>query len=811
MYLILQPDAPRFTILTANAAYLRTMRRTLEELVGRGVFEAFPEQSEQGELADLRTSLDHVLCHHTAHAMAPLKYSLPRPIREGGGYEERYWKPQNIPLLAQDGTLRCIIHTTEDITQRIRAEQDRDRFFAVTTDLLVKAGLDGYLREVSPSCTKILGWTPAEVVGRPWREFVDHRDLATAGQILERVAGSGETRRFETRIRCKDGNHRWLRWNIHPVVDEGVLYAAADDVTQARRFQAVTEGQKRALEMSVHGEPLPDILDHLLRTLEENASSGVRTSILLLDPTNKTLGPGAAPSLPQAFMKATTGVKIGPGQGSCGEAAFTGKIYAAYDVATDPAWRGHAHLALNYGLRSCWSSPICSSSGAVLGTFALYYDKPTNPTDEKVQLLEIISRTAGSVIEREMNMAAKQLVEQQLIQARNAAEAANVAKSAFLANMSHEIRTPMNVVINIADILSRHPQITLEQGELVEMLQRSADSLLSLIDHLLDLSKIEAGSVELEQIPFGLGELIGGVADILSLRARQRGVEFRLLNTVGVPDSFVGDPARLRQIMLNLCDNALKFTPSGRVTVQVKKRVAPDHRTAEVRLRVTDTGIGIAPEQLESIFQPFTQAETTINRRFGGTGLGLAITRELVSLMQGSIEVKSTPGCGSTFTVTLPLTIESVSPAPPAGAGRGAVPGNGAETSSKATPPRILLVEDFEPNALIAGRYLRSFGYVYDVATTGAEALEMATHRHYAAILMDLRLPVLDGYGATAKIRQRERQANAPRTPIIALTAHALASDRQRCISAGMDDYLSKPFRAADLRQKLRQVLGSEV
>ncbi|WP_198661712.1 ATP-binding protein [Lewinella sp. IMCC34183] len=799
MYLILKADAPSYTILTANDAYLAATRRTLEDLQGRSVFDAFPEDPGQGAMARLSASLEHVLQHSEPHEIGLLKYDLQRPTSTGEGeeYEERYWNSKNIPLFGDDGTVSCILHATEDVTPRVRAEQDRSHFFTVATDLLVKTDFDGCLREVSPACEAILGWTPGEMTNRPYLDFVDPKDRKISEETIRAATRGEHAYHVENRFRCKDGNHRWLSWNTLPIPDKEVIYCAASDVTQARRLQAVTEGQKLALEMSVHGKPLPSILDHLLRTLEENASIGVRTSILLLDEERQCLLHGAAPSLPDILKPSAEGIPIGMDRGSCGAAAYSGKTYAAYDIDTDPAWASFKEVPLRHNLRSCWSNPIWSSAGEVLGTFALYYDKPTYPSREKIQLLEIISRTAGTVIEREKNAAIKRKVERQLIQARNEAEAANIAKSEFLANMSHEIRTPMNVVIGISDILSRHERLTDTQAELVDTLKSSADSLLSLINDLLDLSKIEARGVQLERIPFRLADLLDSVADMLSLRARQKGLEFRVVGHDRGPNCFVGDPVRLRQVMLNLCGNALKFTTEGRVTVRVEKAIDSDHRTARVRLRVEDTGIGIEPEKLSFIFQKFTQADNSINRKFGGTGLGLSITRELVELMDGAISVESEPGHGSVFTVQLPLSIDPDQPV----ATRPPVPANAGSSANARL--RILLVEDFEPNAIIAGRYLRIFGYPYDVAVNGTEAVALARQTPYAAILMDIQMPELNGYEATARIRTYERQTDAARTPIIAMTAHAMSGDRERCLAADMDDYLTKPFNSSDLKKKL--------
>ena len=813
LYLILLPDAPRFTIVAASTAFLESVHTTNEAIAGRGLFEAFPDDTAglaTGGEERLRVSFEQVLRTRRPHAMGVHQYSVARPASfGGGGFEERYWKPLNTPVLGAAGRVSYILHRTADVTERVRAERDRMRFFSLTTDLLVKLGFNGHFLDINTASELMLGWTPEEMMARPFLDFL-HPDDLTATEEVYRTAMAGEDlQHFENRYRAKDGHYRWLSWSTRAVPAERVIYCAASDVTQTRRLRSVTEGQKHALELSAHGESLTTVLERLLRTIEENTDTGVRASILLVSEDGKFLVTAAAPSLPAAYSSTIDGLVLADGLGPCGPVGTTGGAYLAADIATDATWADHRELAQGHGLRACWSTPIWSGSGEVFGIFALYYDRPTYSALPEQRLVEQVAPTAGIVIERARNQTNTRRFEQQLIEARREAEAANLAKSDFLANMSHEIRTPANVVIGISDLLSHHEHLTEDQAELVDTLESSATSMLELINDLLDLSKIEARSVELERLPFSLSELVEEIGDMMAVRARQRGLVFFISGGQGNPDHFVGDALRLRQVLLNLTSNALKFTPAGgEVTVRVSRRIAPDGGSARVSLAVADTGIGIDPEKQQLIFDKFTQADNSITRKFGGTGLGLSITRELVELMQGTLTVDSTPGRGSTFTVIINLAINprqppAPGPPPPAAPSRATVD----PTASETAPLRILLVEDFEPNAIVAGRYLRIFGYHYDVATTGTEAVAMARRGGYAAVLMDIQMPELNGYAATALIREYEHQASVGRTPIIAMTAHAMAGERERCLSAGMDDYLSKPFQAAELREKLRGII----
>ncbi|MBG5667191.1 response regulator [Pseudomonas aeruginosa] len=385
----------------------------------------------------------------------------------------------------------------------------------------------------------------------------------------------------------------------------------------------------------------------------------------------------------------------------------------------------------------------------------------------------------------------------QLISAREEAEQANRAKSDFLAMMSHELRTPMNGVLGMLQLLETTEQ-TREQAEYTALATESTEHLLKVINDILDFSRIERGALELECIPFNLLELVQGSALVFQHSAQQRGLALELQIQAGLENIEVcGDPTRIRQILVNLLGNALKFTEEGAIHLSLEWQ-ALDHDVLWLTCAVHDSGIGISPERLEHMFDAFQQADSSISRRYGGTGLGLAIARTLAERMGGTLQAESKEGSGSTFTLEIPLPFQQ-SPAHRLQAAGYAAP--------VAAGQEILLVEDNPVNQTVIEAMLRSLGYRVTLVADGIQAVRSAERQRYDAILMDCRLPVLDGYSATREIRAQE---NGRQVPIIALTANALQGDRENCLQAGMNDYLAKPFKRAELQRILQRWIGSQ-
>jgi CheY-like chemotaxis protein len=402
-------------------------------------------------------------------------------------------------------------------------------------------------------------------------------------------------------------------------------------------------------------------------------------------------------------------------------------------------------------------------------------------------------------------------VEAEVAQRTRELAEANRAKSAFLANMSHEVRTPMTAILGFADALAERGGSELERVDIVDTIRRNGRHLLAIVDDVLDISKIESGRLEVERVPCSLVGLVQETATLLRARAQQKGISLEVDWRFPLPALVRSDPVRVRQILTNLVGNSVKFTDSGGVRIVVSAS-ALDTRAPRVHVEVADDGIGIAGDALARLFEPFVQADSSTTRRFGGTGLGLAISRRLAELLGGGIEAESVPGRGSRFRVTLdPGPLHDADwlyelPAP----GPSPAPAAAREREAPRFRGRVLLAEDTRDTRVLLRHLLSRAGLDVEVAENGREALQSAlaadaAGEPYHVVLMDMQMPVMDGYEATRGLR-----ASGYARPILALTAHAMAGEREKCLAAGCDDYATKPIDRARLLELVRAHLEKQ-
>jgi PAS domain S-box-containing protein len=640
----------------------------------------------------------------------------------------------------RDAAVSALLQSARQITA---ARDDFEGFFSIGPELACIASTDGYFKKVNPAWQETLGYSEDDLLTTPFLEFIHPDDLpATLKEVEKQLAGE-TTSNFINRYRCRDGSYRWFDWRSTPARNGKIMYATARDITERKLAEEEREQYFKFFEAS---SDLMCIADPLGCFKKVNPAC------------MHTLGYSEAELLSHPFIDF-----VHPDDRQTTVAEMTKQLERGFSLNFE-----NRYLCKDGTVR--WLSWRAVYSGEAGVTYA----------------------TARDITERKH-------INAELAAARDAADAANCAKTQFLSNVSHEIRTPMNGIMGMAALLA-YTDLSEEQAGYLDAIQSSATTLLTLINELLDLSKIEAGRMDLQPVKFSLRCCIADVLKSQFSLAQGKGLAVKTDIPAEIPDDLTGDQLRLKQILLNLVGNAIKFTERGSITVSVALG-ARRQDTADFHLMVTDTGIGIKSEAFERIFAPFSQSDASISRKYGGTGLGLSICTKLVALMNGRLRIESSEGVGSTFHVEIPFVVDQVPVQRRVGPGK-------EQPRWEGPLLHVLLVEDQEINRRYAMEILRRRGYLMEAAKDGVEAIKAWERGGVDLILMDVQMPVMDGIETTRAIRQRELEADAQsHVPIIALTAHALREDRANLLSLGFDGYVSKPIDIEMLTAEITRCL----
>jgi PAS domain S-box-containing protein len=722
-------------------------------------------------------------------------------------------------VVAQMELGRSVSDLSSAIRERRLRENELDQLFTLSLDMLCIAGFDGYFKRINPAWENTLGRPTSEMLSRPYFEFIHPDDLAVTLEEAKKIGEGGQSLSFENRFRCADGSYKWLLWNATPSADEKLIFAVARDITVRKKAERRLSTGYAVTRVLAESESLSAAAPLILMAICEGLDWEVG-ALWRLDETANLLRCVAAWQDPQMnfpkFIAATRALSYAKGDGLPGRVWEVGQPMWQADLPTDNTFP-RTPIAQEEGLHSSFAFPIRTGEH-LTGVVEFFGRSMRNIESDLLEMFDSIGSQIGQFIERrhaenELKLYADYLEAARHAQAEDAsrlaqlvkeleiaklkAEDATRAKSEFLANMSHEIRTPMNAIVGMTD-MTLETKLSPEQREYLQTVKGSAGSLLNLIDDILDFSKVEARKERLDTVEFLLRDTVEETLKSLALRAQQKHIELASHFPQEVPNVLIGDPDRLRRIVVNLVGNAIKFTEHGEVVLHVKLE-SQSSTDALLHFSVTDTGIGIPAEQQQRIFEAFAQADASTTRKYGGTGLGLAISAQLCELMGGLMWVESEVGIGSTFHFTA----------------RFSVPQRTDENASKFVAPvklrdlPVLVVDDNQTNREILEEMILNWRMKPVAAENGSAALEMlkraSVEGHpFQLVLLDGHMPGMDGFEVAARMKQHSHTRGAA---VILLTSTGIPDDASRAKTVGAAAALTKPVKQSELWDAIANAL----
>jgi hemerythrin-like metal-binding protein/PAS domain S-box-containing protein len=743
--------------------------------------------------------------------VAKLGYEEPQTTPDG---HQIYLRSSKVPLTGSDGDIIGVLGIYEDITDRTEAQkalhesEERLRLaLGVSNQGWFDLDLPSGRVDLSPNYASIIGHDcdDFETNLSNWFANIHPEDVETLRHKFAACLQGGGPERMEYRRRTRSGGWIWLE-SVGKIVQWDAsgkplrMIGIHTDISARKKAHEEQRRLNRALRLLsecnlalVRGDDESQLLNHICRLVVESGGYVMAWVGYADNDPQKSVHPVARSGYEEGYLdnvRISWNHDVDIGRGPTGSAIWSGQTQINQDVESNPGLSPWRTAATQRGYRSSIALPL-RHDDSVFGALTIYAAEPQAFGKDEIALLEELASNLSFGIRAQRTRAQ-----------REAAIAANQAKSSFIANMSHEIRTPLNAINGMVHLL-RRDGVDEQQESRLTKIEDASQHLLEIINTVLDLSKIEADKLELADDPIDLHALLQRAAAMVQERVHDKHLQLSITLSPDPAPPLRGDATRLQQALLNYLANAVKFTDAGHIRLSCEI-TADDGDSAWVRFTVQDTGIGIAPDALARLFSAFEQADNSTTRQYGGTGLGLAITRKLAELMHGEAGAESTPGEGSTFWFTARLKHA-------ADTARAACPTTDLTDAESAlrrrfAGSRVLLVEDESTNREVAKLFLEDVALAVDIAVDGLEAVSRARSRPYDVILMDMQMPHLDGLDASRQIRRLPGHAH---TPIIAMTANAFAEDRQRCLAAGMDDFIAKPFDPGQLFATLLQTLAS--
>lgn len=812
---LLQVIDTNLTVIAITDAFLKATMKERATVINHNIFEAFPinpdDANADGE-KNIRASFNHVFKNKLTDTLAVQKYDIMKPDVDGGGFEIKYWKVTHSPVFDTDGSVKYIIQHAVDITenqeliqsvQQLKKNNEllqesydfSEAIIATIHETLVILNNDFQVKSASKSYHEKFLSTKKQVKGKSLFELGDGmwnipqlRDLFNS--ILIDNSNFSD---FEIKLEFPSIGEKIMVLNASRIIKKKrgkeLILFTIKDITEIRRLGFELQSkEKKALEEQLEAEK------EALKKLEDSEKR--YNMMLMKSPFAISILKGKD----MVITLANDSIKEMWGKGNDVEGRKFIELLPELKEQQFPALLDRVYTTGIPFYGSELLAPLYRDGKLMQEYFNFVY-QPYHEADETISGVTIIAYDVTKhVIAKNELIAAKINADQKTLVAEEAVK----SKQQFLSNMSHEIRTPMNAIIGFTNVILK-TNLDNSQREYISAIKDSGEALITLINDILDIAKVDAGKMTFDKIPFSLSNSIASTLHLFEPKMNEKNIALHHEYDPGIPLNLLGDPMRLRQIILNLMSNAVKFTSKGKITMRLTL-LKEDAEKATIEFLIIDTGIGIAKNRFHDIFNNFEQANVGISSSYGGTGLGLAIVKQLVELQGGTIIINSELGQGSSFGFVLSFeknTQDNETAAPKSNE-------NALEESHKMEKVenlKVLVVEDMALNQLLIKIILLDFGYDVTIVNNGQIAIENLQENNYDIILMDLQMPVMNGFEATAYIRNTMKN----NVPIIALTADVTTVDVEKCRAVGMNDYASKPIDEKDLYIKINQCLSKEI